>query len=72
MKKTLEPQLYTISRDEMVAAFTEWERQWREDPEGFLNFVDTHDLLIGEYGDLTANAFLLMLGQVQGTIEQED
>jgi hypothetical protein len=53
----------------MVAAFTEWERQYREEPAAFLDFVETHDLMLAEYGDFCAETFLNMWGQVQGTIE---
>jgi hypothetical protein len=51
-------------RFQVVAAFTEWERQYREDPEGFQTRAEILTADEATYGENAARTFLDYLEQV--------
>lgn len=52
----------TMTTEEMVEAFTEWDRRWREDPESFKNIaVELLEEDSESYGAEAAPYFLAVL-----------
>jgi hypothetical protein len=54
-----------ISRDAMAAAFAEWDRRYREDPEGFDEEWHASSTAV-EYGQRAADYFLAVLRSAGG------
>jgi hypothetical protein len=53
----------TVSRSEMVKAFEEWQRRYREQPEEFMAEVRILGLELAEYGELATGYLLHLLGK---------
>ena len=51
---------HAATEEQIQATFTEWNRRYREEPEGFMRCLDPED-----YGKHATRCFLNILAQVQ-------
>ena len=62
--------MITTNIEELAAAFTEWERQYREDPEEFMSRQDTANQSTKTYGEACAPYFVKLLREIQNRPHQ--
>jgi hypothetical protein len=55
---------------ELRAAFTEWDRRWREDPEAFWTESDKLAVSPETYGEAATPYFLEILAEVQAAAQE--
>jgi hypothetical protein len=55
----------TATQVEITAAFTEWDRRWREDPESFLSEAEALTQDPEDYGSAATPYFLSILKEIQ-------
>lgn len=55
-----------VSKEQLAAAFAEWDRLWREDPDAFDNDIERilRGQTITEYGDVAATTLIEMINRV--------
>ncbi len=54
--------MITVEKEQIVAAFTEWERMYRESPQEFMNEVERLSIDPQNYGENVTPFFLKLLG----------
>lgn len=60
-----------VTQEQMAAAFTEWERRYREEPEAFLDEQEKLSESPESYGEACAPYFTKILSE-QGVNTEED
>lgn len=55
-----------VNKEQLAAAFAEWDRLWREDPDAFDNDIERilRGQTITEYGDVAATTLIEMINRV--------
>ncbi len=60
------PSTPLIARDQVAAVFSEWERRFRAEPEGFLTHEEARALDLIQSGNDSADYFLLLADAMFG------